>query len=131
MGVGTSLILITVGAIMRFAITAQGTGFDIQTIGLILMIVGLIGFVVSLIFWNSWGSWGLRPYSGGRTVVRRTHSNVVMPPGAPYNGYGAYGYPPGTVPPPGTVVPPPGAVVPPGAQVGMPRRSTVVEEEDY
>jgi hypothetical protein len=132
MGIGTSLILITVGAIMRFAITAQGTGFDIQTIGLILMIVGVIGFVVSLIFWNSWGSWGLRrgyPYSG-RTVVHRT--DQVGPPAAPYGaypgypGYPGYGYPPGTVPPPGAGVPPA------GAPVGMPRRTTVVEEEqDY
>lgn len=130
MGIGTSLILITVGAIMRFAITAQGTGFDIQTIGLILMIVGVIGFVVSLVFWNSWGSWGLRryPYSG-RTVVHRTDREVV-PPAAPYGAYPGYGYPPGTVPPAGTV-PPPGTV-PPGAPAGMPRRTTVVEEErDY
>ncbi|HEY2812335.1 MAG TPA: hypothetical protein VGJ03_02605 [Acidimicrobiales bacterium] len=54
---GTSLFLIAVGAILDFAVHPTGDthGLDINTIGLILMIIGIIGFFVSLIFWSSWG----------------------------------------------------------------------------
>ena len=71
MGIGTSIIVFAVGAILRFAVTASATGFNIQTIGLILMIVGAVGFVLSLIFWSSWGGYGFG--SRQRTVVSRTN----------------------------------------------------------
>jgi uncharacterized membrane protein len=48
MGLGGSLILIAVGAILRWAITATTSGVNIHTVGLILLIVGGIGFVISL-----------------------------------------------------------------------------------
>ena len=67
MGVGTSIFLIALGAILRFAVTATVSGVSIQTIGLILIIVGLVGLVLSLIFWTALGSW----YPGRSTVVRR------------------------------------------------------------
>ncbi len=57
MGIGTSIFLIALGAILRFAVTAEISGVDIQVIGTILMVVGAIGAVLSLIFWSSWG-WG-------------------------------------------------------------------------
>ena len=47
MTLGTSLFVIAVGAILRFAVTADVSGIDLQTVGLILMIVGVIGAVVS------------------------------------------------------------------------------------
>ena len=49
MTLGFSLFLIAVGAILRFAVTATVAGIDIQTVGVILMIVGAIGFVISLV----------------------------------------------------------------------------------
>ena len=49
MTLGFSLFLIAVGAILRFAVTATVVGIDIQTVGVILMIVGAVGFVVSLV----------------------------------------------------------------------------------
>lgn len=55
MGLGTSLFLIAVGAILAFAVNVDAEGFDISTIGMILMIVGLLGAILSAIFWNSWG----------------------------------------------------------------------------
>ncbi len=59
MGIGTSLFLIAVCAILEFAVHPTNShGFDINTIGLILMIIGILGFIASLIFWNSWGGWG-------------------------------------------------------------------------
>ncbi|MFL5823932.1 MAG: DUF6458 family protein [Solirubrobacteraceae bacterium] len=50
MALGTSLFLIAVGAILRFAVTATTSSFNIQTVGLILMIVGAVGLAISL-FW--------------------------------------------------------------------------------
>jgi hypothetical protein len=50
MGVGTSLLLIAVGAVLRFAITVSTHGFNIHTIGVILMIVGAVGLVISLLW---------------------------------------------------------------------------------
>jgi hypothetical protein len=58
MGIGVSLILIAVGAILTWAINATVSGVDINTIGIILMIVGAIGLVLSLLFWSSWGGAG-------------------------------------------------------------------------
>ena len=48
MTIGTGLVLIAVGAIMRFAVKDTWDAVDIPTVGLILMVVGAIGFVVGL-----------------------------------------------------------------------------------
>ena len=61
MGVGTSLFLIAVGAILDYGVHVTNThGFNLNTIGLILMIVGGIGLLLSLVFWNSWGGFRRR-----------------------------------------------------------------------
>jgi hypothetical protein len=44
---GTSFFLIAVGAILYFAVTATVAGIDIQTVGLILMIVGVLALIIS------------------------------------------------------------------------------------
>ena len=48
MGIGTSIFLIAVGAILRYAVNVTVEGVEIDTIGLILMVVGGIGLVISL-----------------------------------------------------------------------------------
>jgi hypothetical protein len=48
MAIGTSLFLIAVGAILRYAVDATVAGLDIQTAGLILLIIGVIGLVIGL-----------------------------------------------------------------------------------
>ncbi|MCW2964622.1 MAG: hypothetical protein JWO17_1874 [Actinomycetia bacterium] len=58
MGIGVSLILIAVGAILTWAVNATVSGLDINTVGVILMIVGAIGLILSLMFWSSWGGAG-------------------------------------------------------------------------
>ncbi len=70
MGIGTSLLLIAVGAILRFAITVSISGFNLQTVGLILMIVGAVGLVISLMWMFVWSERGRpRDYDGtGRDV---------------------------------------------------------------
>lgn len=66
MGLGTSIVVFAIGAIMRFAVTVSTTGFNVHTVGVILMIVGAVGFLLSLAFWSSWGGFG--GYSRHRTV---------------------------------------------------------------
>ena len=52
-----SLILIAVGAILRFATHFHVQGLDLRTIGLILMIVGVVGLIIA--FWQ-WAVWSRR-----------------------------------------------------------------------
>jgi Domain of unknown function (DUF6458) len=47
--IGASLFLIAVGAILKFAVTADVAGIDLQTVGVILMIVGGVGLVLGLV----------------------------------------------------------------------------------
>ena len=49
MYISTSIVLIAIGAILRYAVANMWSAVDLPTIGLILMIVGAIGLVVSLI----------------------------------------------------------------------------------
>jgi uncharacterized protein DUF6458 len=73
MTIGISIFLIAVGAILRWAVTASVAGIDIQTVGLILLVIGVIGFIFSLI----WTFRGPRrpaavvddPYAGRRAYV--------------------------------------------------------------
>ncbi|HEX8770228.1 MAG TPA: hypothetical protein VF711_05625 [Acidimicrobiales bacterium] len=66
MGIGVSMFLLAVGAILTWAVDVTNTsGIDLNTVGVILMICGALGIVVSLAFWSSWGGFG-----GHRTVVR-------------------------------------------------------------
>jgi hypothetical protein len=59
MGIGVSLLLIAVGAVITFAVhVSSGSAVNLHTIGVILLIVGAIGVVLSLIFWSSWGGFG-------------------------------------------------------------------------
>jgi hypothetical protein len=53
MGIGTSLFLIAVGAILYFAVNADIQGLEISTIGIILMVVGVIGLLISLFLLSS------------------------------------------------------------------------------
>ena len=65
MGIGTSLFLIAVGAILYFAVDADISGLEITTVGLILMVVGVVGLLISLFFLGS-----SRRGPAERTVVR-------------------------------------------------------------
>jgi hypothetical protein len=75
MGVGLSILLIAAGAILKWGVTATVSGLNLQTIGVILMVVGIIGLVVSMIFWSTWG--GVGGYRR-RTVRRDDGAGNVM-----------------------------------------------------
>ena len=73
MGMGVSLLLIAVGAVMVWAVNATVSGIEIHTIGWILLAVGAIGALFSLIFWSSWGGVGGPSEGRRRTVVREDY----------------------------------------------------------
>ena len=53
MGIGTSIVIMAIGALMTFAVEVDNAeGFDINNAGVILMILGAIGLLVSLIVWG-------------------------------------------------------------------------------
>ncbi len=58
MGLGVSLVMVAVGAILTWAVTAEVSGLDIRVIGVILIVVGIAGFLLSMVFWSSWGGPG-------------------------------------------------------------------------
>ncbi|HZU71828.1 MAG TPA: DUF6458 family protein [Acidimicrobiales bacterium] len=57
MGIGVSVLLIAIGAILAFAVHVTTSGFNVNTIGIILMIVGAIGLLTALMI-GGIGSWG-------------------------------------------------------------------------
>ncbi len=65
MGLGVSLFLIAIGAILAFAVDATVSGVDIHAVGWILLAVGAAGALLSLVFWSTWGGVG----GSRRTVV--------------------------------------------------------------
>lgn len=67
MGIGVSLFLLAVGAILRYAVETSANGINLDVVGMILMIVGALGILLSLAFWSSLG-FGRRAVT--REVVR-------------------------------------------------------------
>ena len=76
MGIGVSILLVAIGAILAFAVSAEVSGVDIQVVGWILLVVGILGFLMSMIFWSSWGGPG---YWSNRR--RTTYVDEGPPPG--------------------------------------------------
>jgi hypothetical protein len=50
MGIGTSIFLIAVGAILKFAVIATVSGISLATVGTILIVVGILGLLISMVF---------------------------------------------------------------------------------
>jgi hypothetical protein len=73
-GLVVSLLVFAVGAILDFAVTASSFqhGFNIRTVGVILMIVGAVGAVLSLVAFAFGGGWRRH-----RTIVDDGHGHVV------------------------------------------------------
>jgi hypothetical protein len=83
MGLVVSLILIAVGAILIWGVNAESTDFNVDAVGVILMIVGFVAFLLSLMMWRSF--WGPGAFMSRRTYVDR--GGAAAPPAAdPYAG---------------------------------------------
>src|SRR5919202_6724048 len=68
MTIGTSLLLIAVGAILKYAVTAHVSGIDLQTVGVILMLIGILGLILSLLYTFVWSD-----RARNRRVVEREY----------------------------------------------------------
>ena len=79
MGIGVSVFLLAIGAILAFAVDLSVSGLDLATVGVILMIVGAIGLVTSMLIF------GRRDFGGRRTVVTDSYveDDLVDPVGRP------------------------------------------------
>ncbi|MFI5495376.1 DUF6458 family protein [Actinoplanes sp. NPDC051859] len=53
MGIGGSIFLLALGAILAFAVNAEISGLDINVVGYVLMLAGLVGLIITVWFWNS------------------------------------------------------------------------------
>ena len=51
MTIGSSLFLIAVGAILKYAVTAHVAGIDLNVVGVILMVIGIVGLLIGLAMW--------------------------------------------------------------------------------
>jgi hypothetical protein len=68
MGLGVSLILIAVGAVLAWAVRTNTSAVDIHTVGYILLIAGAVGAVLAVGFWSTWwgpGYWSERRRAAG------------------------------------------------------------------
>jgi hypothetical protein len=54
MQIGTSILLIAAGAVLKYAVTGTLSWINVQTVGLILMIVGILGLIISLLYMALW-----------------------------------------------------------------------------
>jgi hypothetical protein len=66
MTIGASLFLIAVGAILKYAVTANVSFIDLRTTGVVLMVVGVLGLVLRLSLWASARSRDTPPQPGPR-----------------------------------------------------------------
>jgi hypothetical protein len=65
MGIGGSIFLIALGAILAFAVNADISGLDINVVGYVLMLAGLAGLIITIWFWQS----RRRPVAGPPTTT--------------------------------------------------------------
>ena len=54
MGIGTSIFLIALGAILKFAVNVTVSGLSLATVGVILMVAGVVGLLLSFFWLNAW-----------------------------------------------------------------------------
>jgi hypothetical protein len=81
MTIGAAIVLIAVGAVLKWAVTAHVSGFDIQTAGTVVFIVGLVGLALAIMYTFMWSRESR--YPGGyhdETVVRRRGPGDPPPP---------------------------------------------------
>ena len=60
MSIGAIIFLLVVGAILTFAVEKEFQGFDIDIVGVILMVAGAVGLLLSLLFWSNFSPYRRR-----------------------------------------------------------------------
>jgi hypothetical protein len=54
MTIGSAIVLIAIGAILKWAITAHISGIDLQTAGTVLLVIGILGLILAIAYTFSW-----------------------------------------------------------------------------
>jgi protein-S-isoprenylcysteine O-methyltransferase Ste14 len=76
-GIGGSIFLIVVGAILTFAVDVSLSGLDLNVVGVVLMLAGAVGLILTLWFWNSRRRTVVTSHPADeRRVVRETYREV-------------------------------------------------------
>lgn len=68
MGIGISLFLIAVGAVLAFAVEVPASGIDLDVVGVILMAVGFAVFLYTMLWWSE-----AMPWNRSRTIIRERY----------------------------------------------------------
>ena len=66
MTIGSSIVLMAVGAILKWAVTAHVSWINLQTAGTVLFVLGILGLVLSLLYTFVWSR-------QNRTTTTRTY----------------------------------------------------------
>lgn len=69
MTIGASLLVIAVGAVLKFAVTTHVNGINIGTIGIVLMIIGAVGLILGLVLMTTRRRTDVISRPGHTTVV--------------------------------------------------------------
>jgi hypothetical protein len=78
MTIGLSIFLMVLGAIMAFAVNASTPGINVNTLGILLLLIGLVGLLYSLLFGRRVSPWGRsRAVRRRRTVIEERPVDVV------------------------------------------------------
>jgi hypothetical protein len=76
MGISASLVMVAIGAILKYALPGSVLGINLGVIGLILMVVGVVGLAISLLIWAPWR----QPPAGPDDVIEERRVYGRRPP---------------------------------------------------
>lgn len=80
MGIALSILLIAGGAVIRYGVTTQPNGLNLDAVGLILIVVGGIGLVFASMFAANYWPFGGRSFLHEREVVERDPAHHATSP---------------------------------------------------
>jgi nitrogen fixation-related uncharacterized protein len=66
MTIGAAILLCAIGAVLKWAVTAHVNGFDVQTAGTVVLVVGIVGLVLSILYTFIWSRRTTYPYDDPR-----------------------------------------------------------------
>jgi hypothetical protein len=77
MGIGVGIFLMVLGAILAFAVETDVPGINVNSLGIILLLIGLVAVLYSLLFWSNLTPWGRRRVTARRRLVGEQPVEVV------------------------------------------------------
>ena len=78
MTIGVGIFLMVLGAILAFAVQTDVPGINVNSLGIILLLIGLVAVLYSLVFWSNLTPWGRRRIIARRRLVGGTRTEKVI-----------------------------------------------------